>query len=183
MTTVVVDIDNRKIVTDSRCTSNKRQSHEISLFKRKFKIPFLKYKYLDIDDSHTYKGVRIKRNGFTEFLCGSGTVSEIYGFIDQYKNGKIPKRYLKDSTVIVVYYNGEGWAAKKYTNSTLTTYNENVGWIVSGSGNQFACGVLDTISEHNKNRAIKAIEVSIERDTYSGGEIRVLNFEDFCDIY
>jgi hypothetical protein len=183
MTTVVVDLTNQKIVTDSRCTGNRKVSYTLSFFKKKLKLPFFKFQECVSTDDYTVKSVRINKNGFTEYAVGSGTVQEIKKFIKNYSNDTIPKKFLKDSTVLVVSFNGYRWVVKSYSNSTLHLYGSDVDWITSGSGSQLSAAAMDMISEENRNRAEKAVEVAINRDTYSGGEIRTLQLQDYCDIY
>lgn len=182
MTTVVLDISHRKIVTDSRTTGNRKNYLSVSVLKKSFNLPFFRYKECVSTDS-TIKSLRIVKNGFTEFIVGSGYVSEINKFIENYKNDTIPKKFLKDSTVLVAYFNGTQWMVKSFSNSNCILYGEDTEWVVSGSGGQYAAATLDLINQENKNRAIKAVEIAIGRDTYSGGEIRELKLQDYCDIY
>lgn len=183
MTTVVVDLSNQKIVTDSRCTGNRKVSYTLSLFKKKLNLPFFKFQECVSSDNYTTKSVRINKNGFTEFAVGAGTVQEINKFIKNYRNDTIPRKYLKDSTVMVVSFNGSRWVVKSYSNSKLHIYGSDVDWITSGSGNQLSAAAMDMVNEENRNRAEKAVEVAIKRDVYSGGEIRTLQLQDYCDIY
>ena len=183
MTTLVVDIENNKIVTDSRCTEYCAQRYEMALFNKNVTLPFFKKKFVRYNDEYTWKSIRIIKDGFTEFLCGSGIVSEIDTFIKAYRKNKIPKSFLKNSTVFVVKFNGHNWTVDNYNNSVKGTYEDTTAWITSGSGSELAAGAIDILSKHDKNRALKAVKVAIDRDKSSGGTTQVLNIEDYCDIY
>ena len=50
MTTVVIDLVNGKIVTDSRCTEYCAQRYEMSLFNKKVELSFLKKKFVRYND-------------------------------------------------------------------------------------------------------------------------------------
>lgn len=183
MTTVVIDLVNGKIVTDSRCTEYCAQRYEMSLFNKKVELPFLKKKFVRYNDEFTLKSIRIVKNGFTEFLCGSGLVKEINEFFDAYKADKIPSTFLKNSSVFVIKFDGHEWLAIKYNKSMKYAYTGNPEWITTGSGSELAAGAIDMLSPHDKNRAIKATHVAMNRDNSSGGEVQVLNIEEFGDLY
>jgi len=183
MTTVVIDLRHHKVVTDTRLTYISESKRKITFMSKEIALPFIKSYNVAFDDQYKKKAYRIKRNGFTEIVCMSGIVSEIEKFMNAYLRNKLPRKYLKNSTVNIISYNGREWISRSYTSSSYTSYKENdCGFITTGSGGTFACGALDMLSVKDKNRAIKAVKSSMVYDNYSGGSISVLNFEDLNDI-
>lgn len=188
VTTVVIDILHNKVVTDGRVTENVaiklKKAWFLSLISKKYD-PWIRER--TEDDTYYNKFYRLKADcGQTVFCCAAGRVDEIQKFLKLIKNKKalkkFPKKYLENSSVIMIKFQGENRLIYNAKNSTISKVDAE-SWITIGSGGDVACGVLETVSEQDKNRAVKAVQTAIHYDNDSGGEPRVYELKEFDDIY
>ena len=79
-------------------------------------------------------------------------------------------------------YFGEELRIYRAKNSKIERY-KNVDWIIMGSGKDIATGAFLSISEENKNRAVKAIQIASQYDEGTSFNTKVYRLEEFDDIY
>lgn len=186
MTTVVIDIRNRIVVTDGRVTNDvgikRKRTWLLSIMVPQYD-PWVRETRV-LSDNYYNKFYRIRdKHGTMIFCCAAGNVREITEFLDIIKgNKKLPKNYLKNSIVLMVYYDGDEIKIKK-SHASHSCMIEYTDWVVIGSGQGYASGAMTILSEHDKNRAYKAVSVAAMHDESTGGTPRVYHLDDFDDIH
>lgn len=183
MTTCIVDIKHNVVVTDGRLTNKTISGKRPFWMLRVLTFQNIWNYNTDYKDNYFNKFYRIpSSNGQTVFSCACGNVSEITTFLDRFQKNKLPRKYLENSTVLLMKYFGEELRIYRAQNSKIERY-ENVDWIIMGSGKDIATGAFLSVSEENKNRAVKAIQIASQYDEGTSFNTKVYHLEEFDDIY
>ena len=149
MTTLLLDLKNKKLYTDSRVTS----SNYSGLIKKKKKESF---------EDNFVKFYPSKK--YMRMYTGTGCVRDIEKVIKTIEAGRQPK--IKSKTSVWQIDNYPSFKVVSYGNSE-TYAVENVDFLCNGSGGEFAAGAVKAGST-----PMEAMDIAIELDRYSGGEIK-----------
>lgn len=156
MTTIIIDVQNKSLYTDSRAT---HQPTTVKLFgKRIFKRG---KEYFTDTENKVFHSTRER------IITGSGDVQ----LIERYRDYLLGKRRLKPKLINTTVYDIIISPNFKVMCNDSGEISECTGEVhTSGSGGEFAAGAI-AARQLKLDRAFVAIEAAIQLDRYSGGSI------------
>lgn len=190
MTTIIIDFEFEKIVSDTRVSLDKKSARDNRYgvpekLKNIWKGTKKEENGFHYDDSFIHKVIRAKHPTYgTVFYCSAGRVCDILDFITRHRREfKPPKNFnLKDSSVVVIYRKGDKWDATIFTGRSEEKVR--IGsrtFITLGSGSDEAAKHMKN-GTHSYSSSLALLYSSVV-DKYTSSCVIETPLNNFDDIY
>lgn len=170
MTTAIVDLEHRKIVTDTQCTKE----------QLKLGLPYGLKKLT----TFTHGNIKIYSYDFNTVFVAAGCTLTIQRFISNYKKGRILT--VPDTCVLLVENHHSHFKVTEFSERRKIQHSIHANWITIGSGSNYACGYLEGRNDDqidDEHRAYKAIKTASKYDIHTNDDVFVFTFPRYDDIH